>query len=172
MDYLLTLLYAYVPNTTIVLSTLLPNKKEKVQERSEEINKQYTELVAKRRAQKDRIVLADMSFVQRNDLNDSTHPTDEGYKKMASVWWAAIEEAQKYNFLQKSNYTISEKVEVHLDNSTDDPDLPAYSAPAQPVPTSGAILRFAPQLLWVVAFSLVSLNAQYILLSLTFTNAY
>ncbi|KAJ6161239.1 hypothetical protein N7470_004635 [Penicillium chermesinum] len=151
MDYLLTLLYDSVPETTIILSTLLPQKK--VQSRVDKVNRQYRELVARRRAQKSRIVLADMSFLTTADLNDTTHPTDEGYKKMASVWWAAFEEARSENLIQKFNYTVSEKVESTLDNSTDDPHLPDYKAPGQP--TNGAIAQLGPQLLWIAAFSLV-----------------
>jgi hypothetical protein len=53
-----------------------------------------------RQAAGDRIVLADMfTFISTDELQDGTHPTDEGYIKMASVWWAAIQTAQSNGFL-------------------------------------------------------------------------
>jgi hypothetical protein len=54
----------------------------------------------KRQAAGARIVLADMfTFISADELQDGTHPTDEGYVKMASVWWAAIQSAQSDGFL-------------------------------------------------------------------------
>lgn len=47
------------------------------------------------------LVLADMNdgFITTADLNDDIHPTDAGYKKMAAVWWAALQEAEKNGLL-------------------------------------------------------------------------
>ncbi|KAJ5895055.1 CAZyme family CE3 [Penicillium taxi] len=165
MDSLLTLLFDSIPGTTIILSTLLPNKQQ--QSRTTSISKQYRDVVAYRRARKDRIVLADMSkFITHKDLNDSTHPTDEGYKKMASVWWAAIKEANRENMIQDFNYTITEFREKKLDDSTKDPDLPSYTAPAQPVLRIASLSsQSAPVELWVMAIPvlIVSITVMTIL---------
>lgn len=139
MDRLLTKLYTSIPNTTIILSTLLPNKHQPTL--VQEISSQYHTLAALRRARGNRLVLADMSsFITQDQLvNDGIHPTDFGYKEMAAVWWAAIQTAYEEGFLQEAvdtsvNGTISRVVEMELDggNSTGDPGLPRYEAPAQP----------------------------------------
>lgn len=148
MNTLLTTLYSTIPNTTIILSTLLPNKKQP--DRIQQISTQYRDLVALRRAQNDRIVLADMSsFIKVDQLVDGTHPDDEGYREMAAVWWTAIQEAEKAGFIQYAantgtNGLVSENVEVELDggDSISDPDLPGYTAsaaPAAPAAQTGAL---------------------------------
>lgn len=143
MSSLLDLLYDQIPGTTIILSTLLPNKKQP--ELVEDINGQYRRLAAKRRKDGDRLVLAEMStFIKKDELADATHPDDEGYKRMASVWWAAIEVAFQENKIQNFNYTMTRTLEKSLDgaNSTSNPDLPSYTAPAQPTSTSAAPSQF------------------------------
>ncbi|OGM49676.1 hypothetical protein ABOM_001781 [Aspergillus bombycis] len=103
MNKMLTRLYDAIPGTTIILSTLLPNKDDKAQVNVLNINEQYRNIAATRIKEGDRLVLAEMSdgFIQVSELVDGTHPTDEGYKKMASVWWAAIQEAESRGLLQK-----------------------------------------------------------------------
>ncbi|KAJ5724730.1 hypothetical protein N7493_006458 [Penicillium malachiteum] len=153
MNSLLDLLFEKIPGTTILLSTLLPNKD--APNLVADISEQYRELAAKRRDNGDRVVLAEMSyFITLNELADATHPDDEGYKKMASVWWAAVEEALNENMIQKFNYTISNFQEKKLDNKTTNPDLPSYTAPAQPTQTtfiSGASMGLQFPLLLVMA---------------------
>lgn len=91
-------MYGAIPNTTIILSTLLPNTVEP--DLVSDINDQYHDVYDNREAAGDRIVLADMyTFLTTDDLQDGTHPTDYGYEKMASVWWAAIQTAQTNNYL-------------------------------------------------------------------------
>lgn len=91
-----------IPDTTIILSTLLPNGVDGVQPRVDRINTQYRDIVRRRRQEYQRIVLAEMSqFIKLSDLvDDKTHPNDGGYKKMAAVWWAAIEQAEKESLLR------------------------------------------------------------------------
>lgn len=52
-------------------------------------------------AQNRKLILADMNdgFITQADLNDDTHPTDFGYKKMASVWWAAFQTVEQNGWL-------------------------------------------------------------------------
>jgi hypothetical protein len=161
MDSLLTYLFDNIPNTTIILSTLTFNGKEPLL--STEINKQYLELAAKRRAQSESLVVADMSsFIQWKQLVDKVHPTAAGYEKMASVWWAAIQQAEKEGFLKApktsstNNATISKAREKDLDDSTADPSLPAYTAPPQPtIRSTSDSPRSRPWHLWAVAFQMI-----------------
>ncbi|KAL3708913.1 hypothetical protein TMatcc_002701 [Talaromyces marneffei ATCC 18224] len=98
LDSLLTFLYGAIPNTTIVLSTLLPNTIQP--DLVANINDQYHDVYDKREAAGYRIILADMyTFLTTDDLQDGIHPTDYGYEKMASVCWAAIQTAQDSGYL-------------------------------------------------------------------------
>ncbi|KAJ5520741.1 Lipase GDSL [Penicillium fimorum] len=161
MDSLLTYLFDKIPNTTIILSTLTYNGKNT--ELGTDISMQYLKLAADRRAQNDRLVIADMgTFIQWDQFVDKIHPTAAGYKEMASVWWAAIQEAEKEGFLKapKStstyNGTISKTREKQLDDSTGNPSLPAYTAPPQPTVTvSNGSPRSGQWHLWAVGVQMV-----------------
>ena len=105
MDKLLDLLYSKNPGTTILLSTLLTNNNAETDSRAKIINKQYRDIVEKRRKLNQRIVLAEMyesdtPWISKKDLVDGTHPTDAGYKRMATIWWNAFLEADKGRMLQ------------------------------------------------------------------------
>ncbi|CAI7654636.1 unnamed protein product [Penicillium viridicatum] len=165
MDSLLTYLFDNIPNTTIILSTLTFNGKKP--QLGTDISTQYLELAAKRRARKDRLVVADMStFIQWKQLVDKIHPTAAGYEEMASVWWAAIQEAEKEGLLQaptsitKNNTAFSKAREKELDDSTADPSLPAYTAPPQPTikrinSSKGSSLSHQWHL-WAAAFQIMT----------------
>ncbi|KAJ6095509.1 hypothetical protein N7486_006255 [Penicillium sp. IBT 16267x] len=154
MNSLLDLLFDEVPDTTIILSTLLPNKQ--TPEVVKWISEQYRVLAAKRRNSGDRVVLADMSnSIPLDEFADETHPNDAGYKKMASVWWAAIEDALQENMIQRFNYTITAKLEKSLDNSTSNPYLPSYTAPPQPTNTNNGLSRFHRSTLLTVVVQLI-----------------
>jgi len=144
MNSLITKLFHQINDTTIILSTLLPNKKQP--KLVKEINKQYRHLAAVWRAKNARVVLADMSLVREDQLVDGVHPDDYGYKEMASVWWAAIQVAEAEGMLQHASNTsadgtIGVALEESLDDSTSDPDLPGYTAPAQPMVNGGISSR-------------------------------
>lgn len=101
MDALLDRLYEAIPETTIILSTLLPSKR--VPKTAAKISAQYRTIVEQRQNASQRIVLADMSngddALTTNELIDKTHPTGFGYSKMALIWWNAIQEAESKGFL-------------------------------------------------------------------------
>ncbi|KJK61604.1 GDSL-like Lipase/Acylhydrolase family protein [Aspergillus parasiticus SU-1] len=107
MDALLTRLFDAIPGTTIILSTLLPRDAEsQIVYFTNYISGQYRQIVTARRQKGQRIVLAEMSdFIKVEDLIDGTHPTDFGDKKVASVWWEAIQEAEREGLLQPPNKT-------------------------------------------------------------------
>ncbi|KAL6238468.1 hypothetical protein BDW75DRAFT_237357 [Aspergillus navahoensis] len=145
LDALITHLFASIPNTTIILSTLLPN--DFASRAVTRVSQEYRSVVARRRSRGDRIVLAEMSyFITGKQLVDGTHPTDTGYKEMAAVWWAAIQTAEEEGKLSEPN-TVTQGVLKELagkngtaqsegrgldDGPVEDPGLPEYVAPGQP----------------------------------------
>ncbi|CEL02278.1 hypothetical protein ASPCAL03450 [Aspergillus calidoustus] len=168
IDTLLSDLFTAIPNTTIILSTLIANTH--AQRVVQRISGEYRNVAARRRAAGDRVVLAEMSyFVGSEYLVDGTHPDDDGYRAMAAVWWAGIQEAERAGFLVAPN-----EVEIHRESTSasggsgstanvsalvaserngtegeglddgpvEDPGLPSYIAPAQPsVDDDGAAVR-------------------------------
>lgn len=136
MDALLTRLFDSIPETVIVLSTLLPNKRHETNINN--INKQYIELVAKRRADGYRVVLADMNtFIPLDHLVDGIHPTDAGYEQMAAVWWGAISDAQVEKMLQKPTGASFASMTNETESSTANPNLLKLTAAPQPVLNNG-----------------------------------
>jgi lysophospholipase L1-like esterase len=150
LDALITHLFASIPNTTIVLSTLLPN--EFASRAVRRVSQEYRNLVARRRSRGDRLVLAEMSyFITDDQLVDGTHPSDTGYKRMAAVWWSAIQTAEEEgklsapNIVTKSvlkdlvgiNGTAQTEGKGLDDRPVEDPQLPEYNAPGQPGGSGG-----------------------------------
>ena len=104
-------------NATIVLSTLIPSHNQDIVANLPKVNRQYRDLVKSMRKEGARIVLADMNpegeggddrlswptdYIGKGKKKaDDTHPNDGGYKKMANVWYKAIEEAWKDDLIQK-----------------------------------------------------------------------
>lgn len=102
--------------TTIILGTLIPNFESNIRYCEEDINapggginNQYRALVSALRAEGKRVVLADMNpvsprpgngWITRDDMFDDTHPNDAGFKKMAYVYWSAIEVAMNEGKLE------------------------------------------------------------------------
>lgn len=115
MDKLLDMLYEAVPGVTIILSTLIPNNVSKPLGVDATVrgvvNPQYRQIVEDRQAKAQRIVLADMYptntsstvMTQADLVADGIHPNDKGYQKMASVWWKAIQDAERYGMMQEAN---------------------------------------------------------------------
>lgn len=107
MGELIGLIYNRTDNTaTVILSTLLPNKDTATQRNVDAINGMYVKLVTKFKAEKKRIVLAEMRGADGpsllTDFADNTHPNDKGYAKMAKIWLKALGEASKEGLLQKA----------------------------------------------------------------------
>lgn len=99
MNSLLDQLFKDFKDVTIVLSTLIPNKNSAVDCNVRDVvNPKYRDIVRKRRAKKQRIVLADMyDKVGMGGLSDDgTHPQDKGYKSMAQVWHKSVVGAKKW----------------------------------------------------------------------------
>ncbi|KAJ5780794.1 hypothetical protein N7457_005954 [Penicillium paradoxum] len=161
MDSLLTDFFDGIPGTTIILSTLIYNGQEP--QLVADISEQYKELAAKRRARNESLVLADMgTFIRWTELVDDIHPTATGYESMASVWWAAIQEAENEGLLKAPAATstsanaINNTLEKTLDDSTDNPSLPAYTAPPQPTVSSDSP-RSQQWHLWTIGVQVVAM---------------
>lgn len=104
-------------NATIVLSTLIPSHNKKITANLPKVNRQYRDLVTSMRKEGARVVLADMNpegevgdgqlswpkdYIGKGEQKaDDTHPNDGGYKKMANVWYKAIQEAWKDDLIQE-----------------------------------------------------------------------
>ncbi|OBT72676.1 hypothetical protein VF21_08567 [Pseudogymnoascus sp. 05NY08] len=97
--------------TTIILSTLIPSANGATEAPRGSVNDQYRNLVKDMQADGVRIVLADMAppgtgngwLSYPADYGDPVHPNDQGYAKMAYVWWAAINRARNDGLLQPPN---------------------------------------------------------------------
>jgi lysophospholipase L1-like esterase len=103
MEQMLADVWALSPRATVLLSTLLLNTNEDTERNVVEINEQYAKLVEKLREEGRRIVLVDMHGPEgplAEDLPDNTHPSNEGYRKMARLWYKGIEEASNMGFIQ------------------------------------------------------------------------
>lgn len=86
-------IYASIPGVTVIMSTVLPNRNPEVQACAVVVSDQYMDLYHNYKSAGVRVEMADMqnAMVIDDIRGDQTHPTDAGYKKMASVWWDAFQ---------------------------------------------------------------------------------
>jgi hypothetical protein len=101
-DYirLLEYLYEKSPDVTIIVSTLLPNANVLGNHYVDVLNERIRDItVPMRRTRK--MVLAEMAenYISLDELVDGTHPSAEGYAKMAAVWSLAIDQARMDNLI-------------------------------------------------------------------------
>ncbi|KAJ0136947.1 Uncharacterized protein HZ326_20065 [Fusarium oxysporum f. sp. albedinis] len=104
MGNTLEYLWQASPLSTVILSTLLINADKQVNSRVLRVNSQIRDLVESKATEQKRIVLADMNSAEGpelTDLVDGTHPNDEGYKKMADIWFSAIQQARGNQLFEK-----------------------------------------------------------------------
>lgn len=94
MEAMIRTVFKGSPGTVVILSTLLPNKL--YDDRMVYINEKYRSLVPKLQGQGFKIQLADMhdGFITMEDIHDTTHPTQGGARKMAAVWYQAIQQVE------------------------------------------------------------------------------
>jgi len=86
-------IFTAVPGVTIIVSTLLPNANTAAEANVLQYNSDLIQVVNSRSAAGKRITLVDMHSSQfsLSDLQpDGTHPLDEGYQKMATVFYNGI----------------------------------------------------------------------------------
>jgi hypothetical protein len=89
MKSLIDDIYSKLPDVTVVLSTLVRSRDHSTC--SEDLSKQFRNLVRNDYAGK-RIGMADIesAITMSQVSDDGIHPTDDGYRLFAGVWWNAI----------------------------------------------------------------------------------
>ncbi|AEO70515.1 carbohydrate esterase family 3 protein [Thermothielavioides terrestris NRRL 8126] len=107
MEALVTDIFNSVPGVVVIMSTLLPSPG--VKDCAARVSAQYRAVAKK--LQNGRLALADFNAAMSGDASmfsdDPIHPSDAGYKFMASVWWDAIAKVQ-------------DAITAPLDNGKDD----------------------------------------------------
>ncbi|MFI1188194.1 FG-GAP-like repeat-containing protein [Streptomyces californicus] len=93
------------PNMTVIVSSLVPSTTPEVQARVAAFNARIPGLVKERRDRGYKVGFVDMASVTAADLNDSLHPNNNGYLKMADVFYGGIAQAQADSW-------ITEQVDV------------------------------------------------------------
>ncbi|KAL2890339.1 FG-GAP repeat [Ceratocystis lukuohia] len=107
MEAMLRDLWDIVPDTVIVLSTLLPRDDGG---KTATINKGYRALGKKLAGEGRPILMAEMDngkTVLLSDIWDGTHPDVGGFKKMAGAWYAAIHEAHCRDWIKKPHPDVA-----------------------------------------------------------------
>ncbi|KAL2153553.1 hypothetical protein VTH82DRAFT_4708 [Thermothelomyces myriococcoides] len=103
MEAMLRDLWSVSPRALIVLSTLLVNQDEAAERNVLTINSQYRALIDRlRHKERRRIVLAEMhnsNGPTLADLVDGIHPNDDGYIKMAKIWYDSLRLASSKGLL-------------------------------------------------------------------------
>lgn len=84
-------------STVVIVSTILINGVASVNSNSATVNANYRSLVSSLQAQGKPIFLTEFdNWITISDIgSDGTHPTDEGYKRMAGAFYASIAEADE-----------------------------------------------------------------------------
>lgn len=106
MEGLIEYLWDTSENSTVILSTLLINLNSTVEARVKKVNTAIRNLVKEKAAEGKRIILAEMHGTdgpQKIDMADNTHPNNEGYNKMAKIWFRCIKQAESKGFLDEPN---------------------------------------------------------------------
>lgn len=104
MSDMLEYLWTASSDSTVVLSTLIPNLDGKIESRVRRVNEQFWKIVKVKVVEGRKIIIVDMhgpDGPQIGDLADGTHPNDVGYAKMAKIWRRGIHEAVHKDFIQE-----------------------------------------------------------------------
>ncbi|QYT04935.1 Carbohydrate esterase family 3 protein [Trichoderma simmonsii] len=102
MGNMLDVIWAASPNSTIILSNLVLSLDTEVESRIKWANGQFRGIALSKQREGRRIVFADMHSQwgpKENDISDGTHPNDQGYYKMAKIWYNSILEAMAKGFI-------------------------------------------------------------------------
>ncbi|KAJ5388039.1 carbohydrate esterase family 3 protein [Penicillium cosmopolitanum] len=102
MSQMLDYLWLACPQSTILLSTLIPNADPQVDSVVRDLNDQFHALTEKNKDEKKKILLVDMHSSEgpeAHELVDGIHPDDGGYEKMAELWVRGIKETIEKGFI-------------------------------------------------------------------------
>ncbi|KAJ5603341.1 hypothetical protein N7537_006297 [Penicillium hordei] len=105
MGGMLDYLWLASSQSTILLSTLLPNADKEVNSRVIRLNDQFRALAHQKGTEQRKIVLVDMATSDGPDVEgfaDGIHPNDEGYHKMTRLWFCGIQKALQKGFIDGS----------------------------------------------------------------------
>jgi lysophospholipase L1-like esterase len=142
------------PGVTAILATILVNPVAAQDSCRVDINKQYTALVAQLQAARARVLLVDMRSPEgptTTDLADGRHPNDAGYKKMANIWFAGIQQAI-------SQGLITAPADNGIGSSSGGSVAAAATATPSVVIASAGRMSVAPVLSLVVAAGLIAVG--------------
>lgn len=98
MVHLVQNLTSAIPNVVVIVSNLIPNLVPDVETCIQSVNSGFETEMATLASSGEKVLFADMhSAVPISDINtvDGTHPNDDGYQKMANVWYEALGKAAK-----------------------------------------------------------------------------
>ncbi|KAJ5983753.1 hypothetical protein N7481_005852 [Penicillium waksmanii] len=104
MGEMLDYLWLACPQSTILLSTLIPNMDRQVDLVVMDLNDQFRALAEKKNIGQKKILLIDMHSSEgpgAHELVDGIHPNDEGYEKMAELWFRGIQETIEKGFIDR-----------------------------------------------------------------------
>jgi lysophospholipase L1-like esterase len=93
-------LFDTIPGVTVICSTLLPNLNAAAETNAQFFNSKIPGLVTERQKAGKKILQADFSSFSASLIGaDGTHPTSDGYVKMAGVWYQKILGAAASNWI-------------------------------------------------------------------------
>lgn len=109
-DSLLDSLYSAIPNVTIICSTLITGTANGIPQNRDTVNAQIQALVNDRQNNGQKIVVADVDypsgfFTTEYLISDGIHPTDEGHRRLASIYLEAIVDANDSGYLSPPSIT-------------------------------------------------------------------
>ncbi|WP_161784493.1 FG-GAP-like repeat-containing protein [Actinokineospora spheciospongiae] len=90
INHLINRVLADSPGVVVLVATLVPSTSPTVQARIDSFNQTLHEVVAGHQADGHHVGLVDMRGVTTADLDDTLHPNDSGYHKMADAFHHAI----------------------------------------------------------------------------------
>ncbi|KAK1991222.1 GDSL-like Lipase/Acylhydrolase [Colletotrichum falcatum] len=99
-------IYQQSPGSTVILTSILANKIAAQDACRVDINQQYAVVATQFQQAGAKFALVDMRSPDApglNDLNDTRHPNDGGYVKMANVWATGIQDVVSKGFITAPN---------------------------------------------------------------------
>lgn len=92
---------AACPDATVLVAQIITNSNAATKARIRTFNAQVPRVVDSRIATgHQNIAAVDFSSLTDNDLIDTIHPTDEGYRKMGDIWFSAIQAAASKGWIK------------------------------------------------------------------------
>ncbi|KAL8942644.1 MAG: hypothetical protein Q9216_001557 [Gyalolechia sp. 2 TL-2023] len=90
------------PEPVILVAQIINAKNAQTESLIQKYNEAIPRVVAQR-AKTHKVAVVDMRSVQAADLADGLHPTDGGYRKMADLWFKAIQDAADKGWINVPN---------------------------------------------------------------------